>query len=91
MLFYCIVRDVRQRKRDGQVFQKEQRCQEGGFNMSKRHLTLKALIRQQIGKTTIPIDRMIKARKKGWRRSKTGHLYYEGRANRSDVVPAWRL
>jgi hypothetical protein len=56
-----------------------------------RRLTLKALIRQQVGKTTIPIDRMLKAKKKGYRRSASGNLYYESRANRSDVVRRWRL
>lgn len=56
-----------------------------------RRLTLKALIRQQIGKTTIPIDRMLKAKKVGWRRSAKGNWYYEGRANRSDVRRNWRL
>ncbi len=57
----------------------------------KKRLTLKALIRSQVGKTTIPIDRMLKAKKKGFRVSASGNRYYESRANRSDVRRAWRL
>lgn len=56
-----------------------------------RHLTLKQLIRQQIGQTTIPIDRQLRAKKKGYRKSAKGKTYYEARANRSDVRRNWRL
>jgi len=40
---------------------------------------------KQTGKTTIAIDKLLKAKKPGWRKSATGNWYFENRRNRSDV------
>ena len=47
--------------------------------------------KQQTGKTTKEIDRMIEALKPGKRQSKSGNIYYERRRNRSDIDPKKRL
>jgi len=39
----------------------------------------------QIGRSNLIIDAMLSAKKPGKRRSKTGHIYYESRKNRSDM------
>lgn len=38
----------------------------------------------QTGKSDIHLDRMLKAKPPGWRKSKKGKLYFEARRNRSD-------
>lgn len=45
----------------------------------------------QIGKSVTAIDKMLVAKKVGWRRSKSGHRYYEARRNRSDRNRRLRL
>lgn len=45
------------------------------------------VLKHQTGHTTIPVDRKITAIQPGKRISKTGHIYWESRKNRSDVVP----
>ena len=37
------------------------------------------------------VDKMLKAKRVGWRKSKSGNLYYEDRENRSDVNRMLRL
>lgn len=49
------------------------------------------VIKHQTGKTSIPEDRKIRALKAGKRISKTGHIYWETRKNRSDVEPSKKL
>ena len=39
---------------------------------------------KQTGTTHIPIDKMIQAKKPGWRKSRSGKKYFENRKNRSD-------
>ena len=46
---------------------------------------------QQIGKSRLRDDLLYEAAKPGKRVSKTGRVYYERRANRSDKVPKKRL
>jgi hypothetical protein len=46
--------------------------------------TRKAAAKKQTGKTNIAIDRKLQALKPGKRFSKSGNVYYEARANRSD-------
>jgi hypothetical protein len=48
-------------------------------------------IYHQVGKTHIGIDRLIKAKKVGWRKSASGHWYFENRRNRSDKNLRLRL
>jgi hypothetical protein len=45
----------------------------------------------QIGKSMKAIDKLLVAKKVGWRRSKSGHRYFENRRNRSDVSRKRRL
>jgi hypothetical protein len=44
----------------------------------------KSAVKKQTGKTNIAIDRKIQAKAPGKRISKSGNIYYEARANRSD-------
>jgi hypothetical protein len=46
--------------------------------------TRKAAVKKQTGRTNIAIDRKIQAKAPGKRISKSGNVYYEARANRSD-------
>ena len=39
---------------------------------------------EQTGKTTTKRDKLLKAKKPGWRKSKSGRWYKETRRNRSD-------
>lgn len=39
----------------------------------------------QTGCSIKEIDKRFKAKKPGWRKSKTGNVYFENRKNRSDV------
>ena len=39
---------------------------------------------KQVGDTTNNIDKMLTAKKPGWRKSKRGNWYFENRKNRSD-------
>jgi predicted DNA-binding transcriptional regulator AlpA len=45
----------------------------------------------QTGHTTIPVDRKLKAKRVGWRKSKSGRWYKETRKNRSDKNRRLRL
>ena len=45
---------------------------------------VKSTAKKQTGKTSLAIDRKIQAKKPGKRVSKSGNVYYESRANRSD-------
>jgi hypothetical protein len=45
----------------------------------------------QTGKTSVPVDRTLKAIPPGKRVSATGHVYWETRKNRSDINPKTRL
>jgi hypothetical protein len=45
----------------------------------------------QTGKTSVPVDRTLKALPPGKRISATGHVYWETRKNRSDVDSRKRL
>lgn len=49
------------------------------------------IIKHQTGKTNIPVDRTIRAMNPGKRISKTGHVYWETRKNRSDVIPKKKI
>ena len=52
-----------------------------------RKSTLKSKIRRkysQVGKSNKDIDKTRKAKKVGWRKSKSGSTYFENRRNRSD-------
>lgn len=40
---------------------------------------------KQTGSTTVAVDKMLQAKKPGWRKSKEGNWYFENRKNRSDV------
>ena len=54
--------------------------------MPKRK-ALKSKLRRmvaQTGKTNTAVDKKLKAKKVGWRKSKSGNLYFENRRNRSD-------
>lgn len=50
----------------------------------KKPATRKASIKKQTGRTSIAIDKKIQAKPVGKRLSKSGKVYYEARANRSD-------
>ena len=45
----------------------------------------------QTGKSNISIDRRLKAKKVGWRKSKSGKDYFEVRRNRSDKSKKTKL
>lgn len=49
------------------------------------------ILKQTGKKPDIPVDKARKALKAGKRISKTGHVYWETRKNRSDVVPTKHL
>lgn len=49
------------------------------------------VIKHQTGKTNIIPDRHVLAMKPGKRMSKTGHVYWETRKNRTDVIPKKKL
>lgn len=51
---------------------------------AKKPATRKASAKKQTGKTNIAIDKKIQAKAPGKRVSKSGNVYYEARANRSD-------
>jgi len=53
-----------------------------GFKNQRKSLKVS---NHQIGKTIKKIDKMRKALKPGKRISKSGKIYYENRANRSDL------
>ena len=55
-----------------------------------RHKTKKKKI-SQIGKSNVAYDKRLRAKKPGKRISASGKVYYERRANRSDVNPRKRL
>ena len=46
---------------------------------------------RQTGKTNTRRDKLLRAKKPGKRRSKSGNVYYESRKNRSDVNPLFKL
>ena len=46
--------------------------------------TLYRIKYKQVGDTTVHIDKMLTAKKPGWRKSKNGNWYFENRKNRSD-------
>jgi hypothetical protein len=50
----------------------------------KKPATKKAIAKKQTGKTKIAIDKKLQAKPVGKRLSKSGKVYYEARANRSD-------
>ena len=50
----------------------------------KKPTTKKAAVKKQTGKTKIAIDKKLQAKLVGKRLSKSGKVYYEARANRSD-------
>lgn len=49
------------------------------------------VIRHQTGRTNIPVDKQVRALKAGKRLSKTGHVYWETRKNRSDIIPKKKI
>lgn len=49
------------------------------------------VIKHQTGKTNVQVDKYIKAMRPGKRISKTGKIYWETRASRSDIDPKKRL
>lgn len=67
------------------------RAEDEFYNRDKTVAKVLRVIKHQTGKTSIPEDRKIKALQAGKRISKTGHVYWETRKNRSDLVPAKKL
>lgn len=59
----------------------------------KKRLSPKVIkeIKHQTGRTNIKVDRVVRALKAGKRISKTGHIYWETRKNRSDMNPKKRI
>ena len=49
------------------------------------------VINKQTGRTTVRVDRKIRALQAGKRISKTGHVYWETRKNRSDMTPKKKI
>lgn len=59
----------------------------------EKHVNPKVVrvLKQTGKKPNIAVDKAIRALKAGKRISKTGHVYWETRKNRSDIVPKKRL
>lgn len=68
-----------------------QRAEDKFYNRNKTVAKIVRAIKHQTGKTSIPEDRKIRANLPGKRISKTGHVYWETRKNRSDLVPKNKL
>jgi len=59
-----------------------------------RKYTLKSKIRRrysQTGKSNKAVDKKLKAKKVGYRKAKSGRIYFEARRNRSDKNKRTRL
>jgi len=48
-------------------------------------------IHRQTGHSNLVIDSYLRAKRHGYRKSRTGRVYFEARKNRSDVNPRRRL
>lgn len=59
--------------------------------MAKRRTSKRKRVYRQVGKSNIAIDRLLSAKKPGYRVSSSGVLYFENRANRSDKSRKRRL
>lgn len=59
----------------------------------EKHVNPKVVrvLKQTGKKPNIPVDRAIRALKAGKRISKTGHIYWETRKNRSDISPKKKI
>lgn len=62
-----------------------------GHHRKAHHVHAHMRVVHQTGTTHRAIDKQRKAKRAGWRRSKSGKRYYEARRNRSDVNPVLRL